>query len=202
MAWRLHTLAERDYPQYGLFEASEEIFDYIYSHPDELVEPDTRLTHAEVLAAAGKLPEARQMLAMAEESIELDGLAPSGDVLRRVGAVYAILGEETRAAELLPASISAEQRALEVTTGEDERAHLLFFPGAHACCPGISCRDRDERNHRASDGSIGISSCRDRALAVGTERSPLRPVSRSAVAGVAAPPPESQERATRAVLAR
>lgn len=126
MAWRLHTLAERDYPQYGLFEASEEIFDYIYSHPDELVEPDTRLTHAEVLAAAGKLPEARQMLAMAEESIELDGLAPSGDVLRRVGAVYAILGEETRAAELLTAAIAADQRALEVTTGEDERAQLLF----------------------------------------------------------------------------
>jgi hypothetical protein len=31
MAWRLHTLAARDYPQYGLFEASEEIFDYIYN---------------------------------------------------------------------------------------------------------------------------------------------------------------------------
>jgi hypothetical protein len=97
-----------------------------YNHPYELLAQDTRLTHAEVLAAAGKLPEARRMLAMAEESIERDGLAASGDVLRRVGAVYATLGQETRAAELLAAAVAADQRALEVTTGGDERAQLLF----------------------------------------------------------------------------
>jgi hypothetical protein len=106
-----------------------------YNHPYELLAQDTRLTHAEVLAAAGKLPEARRMLAMAEESIERDGLAASGEVLRRVRAVYATLGQESRASELLAAArasellaaaVAADQRALEVTTGGDERAQLLF----------------------------------------------------------------------------
>jgi hypothetical protein len=32
MAWRLHVLAERDYPRYGRFDSAEKSFDFIYSH--------------------------------------------------------------------------------------------------------------------------------------------------------------------------
>ena len=109
-----------------MYDSAEEIFDYIYRHPSELESQDTRLTHAEVLAAAGKLPEARRMLAVAEEELGRDAVVVSGDILRRIGTLYATIGEDTRAAELLAAAIAADQRALEVTTGEDERAQLLF----------------------------------------------------------------------------
>jgi tetratricopeptide (TPR) repeat protein len=126
MAWRLHTLAERDYPMYGMFEPAEEIFDYIYSHPSELEAQDTRLTHAEVLAAAGRLPEARRMLAVAEEKLDRDAVAASGDILRRIGTLYAILGEGIRAEELLAAAVAADQRSLEMAAGADERAQLLL----------------------------------------------------------------------------
>jgi tetratricopeptide (TPR) repeat protein len=126
MAWRLHTLAARDYPTYGMYDEAEEIFNYIYSHPSELEAQDTRLTHAEVLAAAGKLPEARRMLTVAEKRLEGDAVAASGDILRRIGILYATLEEETRAAELFAAAIAADQRSLEVAEGADTRAQLLF----------------------------------------------------------------------------
>lgn len=126
MAWRLHMLAARDYPSYGMYDSAEEIFDYIYRHPSELESQDTRLTHAEVLAAAGKLPEARRMLAVAEEELGRDAVVVSGDILRRIGTLYATLGEDTRAAELLAAAIAADQRSLEMASEAEERARLLL----------------------------------------------------------------------------
>lgn len=126
MAWRLHTLAERDYPRYGMPELAEEIFAYIYAHRSELEAQDTRLRHAEVLAAAGKLSEARRMLAVAEEKLDRNGVSASGDILRRSGELYARLGERARADELLAAAVAADQRSLEMAAGADERAQLLL----------------------------------------------------------------------------
>ena len=99
-----------------MVESAEEIFAYIYRHPSELEQRDTQLLHAEVLAAAGKLPEARRMLALAEEKLERHAAA-SGEMLRRRGLLYATLGEQERATALLSAALAADQRSLDIATG-------------------------------------------------------------------------------------
>jgi hypothetical protein len=66
------------------------------------------------------------MLAVAEEKLDRDAVAASGDILRRIGTLYAILGEGIRAEELLAAAVAADQRSLEMAAGADERAQLLL----------------------------------------------------------------------------
>lgn len=126
MAWRLETLAARDYASFGMYEQAKTIFDYIYAHPSQLVVSDTRLSHAEMLAEAGELAEARRLLALALSEHDGDMDAMSGDFLRRTGQLYARFGEGTQAEEAFAAALTADERSLETTEEADERARLLL----------------------------------------------------------------------------
>lgn len=91
MAWRLETLAARDYAERGMYKQAGLIFDYIYAHPSELLGDNTRLSHAELLLEADEAAEARRMLALAIEERPDDAKAASGEILRRTGELYARL---------------------------------------------------------------------------------------------------------------
>lgn len=126
MASGLERLAARDYASFGMYEQVKTIFDYIYAHPSQLLRDDTRLRHAEVLAEAGELAEARRMLALALDERDGGADAMRGHFLRRTGEVYARLGEGTQAEEAFAAALAADERALESAVEADERAQLLF----------------------------------------------------------------------------
>ncbi|MDX1541863.1 MAG: hypothetical protein R3349_10725, partial [Geminicoccaceae bacterium] len=121
MAWRLETLAARDYPTFGLYDQAERIFDFIYAHPDQLVREDTRLSHAEMLVSAGRIERARAIFDAVLS--DLPDLA-SGERLRRIAVLHARLGDEEHAQASYRAALDADAAALEVAGDADHRARL------------------------------------------------------------------------------
>jgi len=125
ISWRLHALAARDYPELGMYEQAEAIFDHIDRHSVELGRADTPLVHAEVLVAAGKMIEARAMLAAALDNYP-DPTALDGDSLCRIGQLYDAFGEQESADKAFAAAIAADRRALEAAEDADQRAELMW----------------------------------------------------------------------------
>ena len=67
--WRLNMMASRDYPAYEMSAQSEEIYSYIYAHPNYLL-ADTRINHGKLLLEMGREQEAQEMLKQAIKDLE------------------------------------------------------------------------------------------------------------------------------------
>ncbi len=62
----MNRTAVQDYPRYGMYDQAQEIFEYIYAHP-EYIMPDTRINHAKMLLEAGRSDRAFDILTQAAD---------------------------------------------------------------------------------------------------------------------------------------
>ena len=156
MSARLHSLATRDYPRFGMYEQAETLFAFVDRHHDALERPDTQLAHAEMLVAAGRLDEARAPLAAAVEQARADPAALGGDGLCRMGQLYASLGEPEAAEAAFSTALVVDQHLLPKAATADERAELMWSLARTLRAQGL----QDEARTTADRAEATASSAR------------------------------------------
>ena len=124
---RLNLMASRDYPDFEMYEQAQNIYSYIYQHPQYLT-PETRLNHARMLQVTGKNSEAARILSEAARDIEAkEPLKTSNSKqLRLLGITYMLLAQNTLADNYFDKSIEIDQNALSLSPTPDEKAKALW----------------------------------------------------------------------------
>jgi hypothetical protein len=127
IGWRLNFTAMRDYASVGMYDQAQQLYEYIYAHPNYL-SPDTRINHGRMLLKMGRKKEA--FLVLSDAARELQALDPSSalrtDNLRRLGIIFMLWEQTDRAETEFNRAIEVDQRQLELESNPDKRAELLW----------------------------------------------------------------------------
>jgi hypothetical protein len=127
MSWSLNRFAVREYPSLGMYDQAEQIYRYIYAHPRYL-NAETRINHGKMLLRIGQKEEAFFILSQALK--EFDGVNPEragqGETLRRLGTVYALLGEDLQAKAMFDRAVKIDEQRLKGLSTAEEKAVILW----------------------------------------------------------------------------
>jgi hypothetical protein len=127
LGMRLNYLASHSYPGFGMYDQSEQLYEYIYAHPQYL-KPETRINHARMLMNSGQAGKSRQVLETALSklgSVPKPGKSSGGFWMRR-GILHSLLGESESADEDFTKAITADRRQVASTGNPDEKAELMW----------------------------------------------------------------------------
>lgn len=124
---RLNNMAFSGYQNLGMHEQAQELYTYIYQHPQHLTH-ETRINHARMLQTTGKKSEAIQILSKAAR--ELEAKEPlknsNSNQLRLLGMIYMLLEDNTLADNNFDKAIKVDQKRLTTDLAPDEKASTLW----------------------------------------------------------------------------
>jgi len=127
LKWHLNMMASRDYPNFDMYDQSQLIYDYIYTHPN-LIRSDTRINHGRMLLELGKQSEAFAVLSEAVKALEAKNpqKAKLSDHLRQLGIIFKLLGQNDRADVEFKKAIEIDRHQLELVSEQEEKSKLLW----------------------------------------------------------------------------
>lgn len=127
LSWRLNTTASREYPNRGMYDQAECIYEYIYSHP-KYMRPETRLNHARMLLKLGNKNKALYILTEAVNEFETSD-PPEKQLsryLRSFGIVLGLLEQSDRADAKFNQAIKLDEQQIESVSNQNTKAKLLW----------------------------------------------------------------------------
>ena len=122
--YQLQRVAERGYPSRGMFEQSEQVYAYIYAHP-QLLTSSTRINHGNLLLGLGRQEEAEQILLDALNILQSSSKRRASN-LRRQGEIYDLLGHREQSISLYDEAIDVDRKNLDATSDLREKSKILM----------------------------------------------------------------------------
>lgn len=127
ITFRLNLLASREYTNLEMYEQAQTLYTYIYQNPQYLT-GETRLNHGRMLLATGKKTEALEILSLAARDLEAKEPLKTSNTkqLRRLGTIYMLLMDNTRAEHSFDKAVEIDQKTLSLSLTPDEKAEALW----------------------------------------------------------------------------
>lgn len=127
LGWRLNMTASRDYPNRGMYEQAESVYEYIYSNP-KYITSETMIDHARMHLKLGDKNKAFSILTEALNNFETSEPPRmiNSRYLRRFGIVLQLLGKSDRAEEKFIKAIKIDEKQIESEADQNAKANLLW----------------------------------------------------------------------------
>jgi len=127
LTWRLNLMATRDYPNHGMYDQAQRLYDYIYAHPHHIT-PATKIDHGRMLLELGKQSEAFDVLSKAVKVLEAKD-PPEAELskhLRQLGIIFTLLGQNDRADAEFNHAIEIDRQQLALVSRPNQKSKLLW----------------------------------------------------------------------------
>ena len=123
----LNRVAYVDYARLKMYDQADQIYQYIYAHPQYL-RAETRLAHGRVLLKSGKQEAATTVLRDAIKELEASDSSGRNRAqsFRGRGIAFLLLGDRDSATAVFRRSVEIDQQRLAATSDPDEKAQRLW----------------------------------------------------------------------------
>jgi tetratricopeptide (TPR) repeat protein len=154
----LNLMAVRDYPERGMQDQAQQLYQYIFANPHYLT-PDTRIYYSRLLLEKGQKEEAFQFLLQAQTELKplKKSKARFSNNIRRIALIYKLLGQTEKADAKFDRAIKVDRRRLESASTGNRKAEILWSIAMTLEARGeIAAAIEMAKNARANASSQGL----------------------------------------------